>query len=199
MIRSSHRLWLRASAPCLVVGMTLLVDWAGLVRCWADAGKSKRPSTGPSAPASVAKPAVGSEAIASPEMAGVRQITFDDLKLDLKKNKGYDSSLLTARVKQLEGKSVCIRGFLYPTHQQSEITQFVLMYDDCPPVDHCIVVEMAPPSTIDFVVHAIDVEGVFSIRELKGPDGKVHAIYHMEGKKVRPVPGILAPPSRCGC
>jgi hypothetical protein len=199
MIRSSQRLWYWGSTQFLVLGMTLFVGWAGLVRCWGVEGKSNRPSTAPSETASSAKAGVEGKSDDSPWADQIKEITFDDLKLDLKKGKEYDASLLTEKVKQLVGKHVRIRGFLYPSFKQSGITQFVLVYDDCPPVDNCIIVEMVPPNTIDYVVHAIDVEGIFSIRELIAPDGKVHAIYHMDGKEVRLVPGVRAPRSKCGC
>jgi hypothetical protein len=49
------------------------------------------------------------------------------------------------------------------------------------------------------VNHAIDVEGVFSLREYKTPEGKVIAIYRLEGKKVELVPGVKPPRSKYGC
>jgi hypothetical protein len=199
MIRSSQRLWYWGSTQFLILGMTLFVGWAGLVRCWGDEGKSNRPSTAPSETASSAKAGVERKSDDSLWADQIKEITFDDLKLDLKKEKDYDASLLTEKVKQLEGKPVRIRGWIYPSFQAKGITRFALVYDDCYLVDNCIVVEMTPPATIDYVVHAIDVEGIFSIRELTAPDGKVHAIYHMEAKKVRLVPEVRAPRSRCGC
>lgn len=199
MIGRSRWLGFLGSARYFALAVMLL----GFVsfRCWAGEGEGDRPAVDLPRAASSSKAGVERKSDDSPWAEQIKEITFDDLKLkiDLKKRADYDSSLQTEKVKQLEGKPVRIRGFLFPSFKQSGITQFVLVYDDCPPVDNCVIVEMVPPNTIDFVVHAIDVEGIFSIRELKGPDGNVLAIYHMDGKKVRLVPGVRPPRSKCGC
>ncbi len=49
----------------------------------------------------------------------------------------------------------------------------------------CIVVEMLPPATTSFTVRPVSVEGNFSVRELKGPDGNYLAIYHLDGMQVK--------------
>ena len=126
------------------------------------------------------------------ERAAVKEVTFDAIKLELKKGDPYDSSLLTDKVKQLDGKPIRIRGYILPSFQQSGIKQFVLVRDNMECcfgpgalLHDCILVEMVAPATADFTVRPVSVEGTFTIRELLGPDGKHLAIYHLDGEKVR--------------
>ncbi len=123
-----------------------------------------------------------------------KDVTFDDVKLELKKGDPYDSSLLTDKVKKLDGKSIRIRGYILPSFQQSNIKQFVLVRDNMECcfgpgalLHDCIIVEMTPPATATFHTRPVSVEGVFSIRELK-LDGKYLAIYHLDGKDVKSAP-----------
>src|SRR5262245_33336943 len=165
MIQRSDRLWFQTSILCLVLGTTLFVGWAGLVvRCRGDEGKKDSASTDKPKTASDAKAGIDKKSGDAPWADSIKEITFDDLKLDFTEKKDYDASLLTEKVKQLEGKPVRIRGWIFPTFKQNGITQFVLVYDDCLSVDNAIIVEMTSPATIDYVLHAIDVEGIFSIR-----------------------------------
>ena len=120
-----------------------------------------------------------------------KDITFDDIKLELKKGDPYDPSLLTDKVKSLDGKPIRIRGFILPSFQQSGIKQFVLVRDnqECcfgpgALLHDCIIVEMVSPATADFSTRPVSVEGVFTLKELK-LDGKYLAIYHLDGKDVK--------------
>jgi hypothetical protein len=129
-----------------------------------------------------------------------REVTFDDLKLGLTREKTYDASQLTEKVKQLDGKTIRIRGFIYPSVCERTVSQFVLARDyDADVMDAALLVDLAPPVIVNFVLHAIDVEGIFSLREYKTPEGEVYAIYHLAGKKVELVPGVKVPRSKNGC
>jgi hypothetical protein len=126
------------------------------------------------------------------EASKVKEVTFDDIKLELKKGDPYESSLLTDKVKQLDGKPIRIRGYILPSFQQSGIKQFILVRDNMECcfgpgalLHDCIVVEMVAPATATFTVRPVSVEGKFSIAELKGPDGNYLAIYHLDGKQVK--------------
>jgi hypothetical protein len=79
-----------------------------------------------------------------------------------------------------------------PSFQQDGIKQFILVRDNMECcfgpgalLHDCIVVEMTPPATAGFTVRPVSVEGIFSIREVKGVDGKHLAIYHLDGKEVK--------------
>lgn len=129
---------------------------------------------------------------ANAEKAAAKDVTFDDIKLELKKGEPFDPSCLTPKVKGLDGKAIRIRGFILPSFQQSGIRQFVLVRDnqECcfgpgALLHDCVLVEMIPPATTEYSTRAVSVEGAFSIRELKGPDGKHLAIYHLDGIEVK--------------
>ena len=129
---------------------------------------------------------------ADPRGGGVKEVTFDNIKLEMEKDEPYDSSKLTEEVKKLDGQNIRIRGYILPSFQQSGIKQFILVRDNMEccfgpgaMLHDCVVVEMIPPATADFTVRPVSVEGNFTIRELKGPDGNYLAIYHLDGKQVK--------------
>jgi hypothetical protein len=122
----------------------------------------------------------------------VKEITFDDVKLELQKGDPYDPSRLTEKVKGYDGKAIKIRGYILPSFQQNGIKQFVLVRDNMECcfgpgalLHDCIIVEMIPPATTSFSTRPVSVEGMFTIRELKAPDGSYLAIYHLDGKEVK--------------
>jgi hypothetical protein len=134
-----------------------------------------------------------SGAVVAAELKGVKEVTFDDVKLDMKKGDPYEASLLSDKVKQLDGKSIRIRGYILPGFQQTGITQFVLVRDNMEccfgpgaMLHDCILVEMVAPASTSFTVRPVSVEGKFSIREVKDPvNGNYLAIYHLDGKEVK--------------
>jgi hypothetical protein len=131
-------------------------------------------------------------AVALAADSSVKEITFDEIKLELQKGDAYDSKVLTDKVKNLDGKAIRIRGYILPSFQQNGIKQFILVRDNMECcfgpgalLHDCIVVEMLPPATATFTVRPVSVEGNFSVRELKDPDGNYLAIYHLDGKQVK--------------
>lgn len=124
--------------------------------------------------------------------AKTREITFDNIKLELKKDQPFKRDLLTAEVKKLDGASVRIRGYILPSFQQSGLKQFVLVRDNMEccfgpgaALHDCILVEMVGDASTDFTVRPVAVEGTFAVREFVGPNGKHLAIYHLDGKEVK--------------
>lgn len=140
-------------------------------------------------------PMVGLIAHAAERRSGgkVNDVTFDDVKLEMEKDDPYDSSLLTEKIKQLDGKEIRIRGYILPSFQQTGIKQFILVRDNMEccfgpgaMLHDCIVVEMVSPAETSFTVRPVSVEGKFSIREFKDPvNGKYLAIYHLDGREVK--------------
>jgi len=125
------------------------------------------------------------------EAAGAKEVTFDAVKLNLRKGDAYHPSPLTKQVQQLDGQQIRIRGYILPSFQQSGIKQFVLVRDNMECcfgpgalLHDCILVEMIAPATTEFTVRPVSVVGTFTIREIKGPDGNYLAIYHLDGKAV---------------
>lgn len=122
------------------------------------------------------------------------EITFDDLKLDLKKDEPFVPEKLTDRVKQLHRKTVRVRGWILPSSvfQQRGIKNFVLVRDNMEccfgpgaALYDCILVEMDEGRTAEFTTRPVTVEGVFEHREFKYPDGKQYAIYYMRARSVK--------------
>jgi hypothetical protein len=145
----------------------------------------------PAAPDSEPPPAPESESDSERERDQVVLITFDDLELKMEKDSVFDPSLLTDRVKELLDRRVRIRGFIYPSiMQQTGITEFPLVKNtQCKfgpggIAHHLIRVEMQEGSSTSFTVRPIAVEGLLSLRPLKGYDDNTWAIYHMVGEKV---------------
>jgi hypothetical protein len=126
------------------------------------------------------------------ERKSTREITFDTLKFDIEKGEPFKRSMLTPAIEKLEGQRVRIRGYMLPSFQQSGITQFVLVRDNMEccfgpgaALYDCIIVEMVNDQSCNFSVRPIAVEGVFAVREFKGPDDMHLAIFHLDGERVR--------------
>ena len=121
-----------------------------------------------------------------------REVTFDDIKLDMEKGAPFTRDLLPKRVTALDGERIRIRGYILPSFQQSGLTQFVLVRDNMEccfgpgaALHDCIVVRMLPGRDADFSIRPVAVAGTFHVDELKGPDGRHLAIYALDGEDVR--------------
>ena len=129
------------------------------------------------------------------------EINFDDLKFDIEKDQPFEEKMLNEDVKSLEGKKVKIRGYILPAtlFKEKGIKQFVLVRDnqECcfgpgAALFDCIMIEMLPGKTTDFVTRPVTVEGKFKIDTEtyrypggKGPRGASHlAIFKIAGQKV---------------
>jgi len=124
--------------------------------------------------------------------AGFREITFDDIKLEMEKGAPFTRELLPERVTALAGTPIRIRGYILPSFQQTGLTQFVLVRDnqECcfgpgAALHDCIVVRMRPGKTAAFSIRPVAVAGTFTIDELRAPDGTHLAIYALAGEEVR--------------
>ncbi len=124
---------------------------------------------------------------------GTKEINFDDIKLELKKDEPYKKSVhLTDKVEKLDGQHIRIRGWILPGYQASGIKQFVLVRDnkECcfgpgAALYDCILVDMEEGKSTSFTTRPVAVEGTFTLSEFKGPDGRQLAIYHLVGEKVK--------------
>jgi hypothetical protein len=120
-----------------------------------------------------------------------RDISFDDIKLDLKKGDPFSRDLLPTRVTSLETTPIRIRGYILPSFQQTGLTQFVLVRDNMECcfgpgalLHDCVVVRMKPGKTATFSIRPVAVTGTFRVDELRGPDGRHLAIYALDGEAV---------------
>ncbi|HRX80104.1 MAG TPA: DUF3299 domain-containing protein, partial [Pirellulaceae bacterium] len=120
-----------------------------------------------------------SNAWASDDVAKTQDLTFDDIKFDIKKDAPFKREMLTEKIESLDGSVVKIRGYILPSFQQKGIKQFVLVRDNMEccfgpgaALYDCILVEMAPGKSASFTVRPVSVEGKFEVSEFIGPDGK---------------------------
>ena len=134
-------------------------------------------------------PAVAAPASVRP--TAPRDISFDDIKLDLKKGDPFSRDLLPTRVTALETTPIRIRGYILPSFQQTGLTQFVLVRDNMECcfgpgalLHDCVVVRMKPGKTASFSIRPVAVTGTFRVEELRGPDGRHLAIYALDGEAV---------------
>jgi hypothetical protein len=156
---------------------------------WVGCGTPQPPATDrPPAPGpgTAARVPLGSAA------STIREITFDDIKLEMQKGEPFTRDRLTPRVAELERQRVRVRGYILPSFQQSGLTQFVLVRDnqECcfgpgAALHDCVVVRMQPGRTAEFSIRPVAVEGRFRVEELRGPDGKHLAIYALDGESVQ--------------
>ena len=159
-----------------------------LACCLAGCG-GPRPEPPPVA-ANPTPPAPPAAAVA--RTADVRDISFDDLKLDMQKGDPFTRDLLPKRVTALEQERIRIRGYILPSFQQTGLTQFVLVRDNMEccfgpgaALHDCVVVRMVPGSSTSFSIRPVAVTGTFKVEELRGPDGRHLAIYALDGEDVQ--------------
>jgi len=143
-------------------------------------------------PSSVAKQAIRPDAAVSRWPPGRLDITFDDIKFDMRKGEPFARRMLTDRIEQLHGRAIRIRGYILPSFRQRGITEFVLVRDNLEccfgpgaALFDCIVVHMEAGRDVSYTVRPVTVEGTFAIEELTGVDGIHLAIFRITGRRVR--------------
>jgi len=131
-------------------------------------------------------------AAAENEETTTRVTTFDDVKFDMKKGDPFLRTMLPAKIEQMKGTKIRIRGYMLPSFKQKGITEFVLVRDNMEccfgpgaALYDCILIHMSPGSSASFSTRPITVEGVFTIEEFKDPDGKHLAIYRLDANSAQ--------------
>jgi hypothetical protein len=170
------------TGPCRRAALVVVASIA--IGCGGPTDAPSRP-TGGDAPRTEQRPTP-----AAP--AAIREITFDDIKLELQKGEPFSRDRLTDRVNALDRQRVRIRGYILPSFQQSGLTQFVLVRDnqECcfgpgAALHDCVVVRMQPGRAAEFSIRPVAVAGTFRVEELRGPDGRHLAIYALDGESVQ--------------
>lgn len=187
-----------AAAAVLLLGM---MPWPGLAA--AEQSPATRPANPPqdrvasngAATQGIARPQTDSDRSSTESRIAKGDITFDDLKFDIEKDEPFLREKLTEQIERLHGKRVKLRGYILPStlYKETDIDQFVLVRDnqECcfgpgAALFDCVIVEMVPGRTTDFVTRPVTVEGVFKIQEYKYPDGSGHfAVFRIDGERVR--------------
>jgi hypothetical protein len=178
-----------ATAPAVAVAACVV----GLLGCGRppDAAAPARPA--PAQETVATPPQAAALPVANPSRAAApRDISFDDVKLEMQKGEPFTRDRLTPRVTALEGSRVRIRGYILPSFQQTGLTQFVLVRDNMEccfgpgaALHDCVVVRMVPGKTAEFSIRPVAVTGTFRVEELRGPDGRHLAIYALDGEGVQ--------------
>ena len=124
------------------------------------------------------------------------------MSFKIEKDAKFKPALLTDEIKKLDGVKVKLRGYILPStlFKETNIDQFVLVRDnqECcfgpgAALFDCVIVEMVPGNTTDFVTRPVTVEGKFKIDTEKykypngvGPRGASHfAIFKIDGVNVK--------------
>lgn len=122
---------------------------------------------------------------------GKFDITFDHIKFDIPEDEPYASTMLTDQIRQLDGQQVKLRGYIRPSFKQRDLKNFIFVRDDkecCfgpgAALFDCVVVKLAKGKETDYTVRPVAVSGKFVLKEYKGPDGNVWAIYRMKDAEV---------------
>ena len=120
-----------------------------------------------------------------------KEISFDDLVFEMEKGGKFERSMLTEKILQMNGERIRIRGFIRPAFKETGISKFVFVRDnqECcfgpgAALYDCILVELGGEKTTDYTVRPITVLGTLYMKEFKGPDGNIWAIYRMKNASV---------------
>lgn len=129
-------------------------------------------------------------------------ISFDDLKFEIEKDEAFDAKKMTDTLRFLNGRTVKLSGYILPStlFKETDINEFVLVRDnqECcfgpgAALFDCVMIEMAPGITTNFVTRPVTVKGKFVFDPKKyqyppgvGPKGASHfAVFRIEGVQVR--------------
>ncbi len=117
----------------------------------------------------------------------ILEITFNDLKFDIEKGGDFEDSMLTDKIRQLDGRKVRIRGFMLSSAFKTGLKGFVLLQNDTCPyggpealVYHNVMIELTPGQTTEYTIRPLTVEGTFAIRPFPD-DGSFRelSVYYM--------------------
>ena len=108
---------------------------------------------------------------------------------------GDPADAIPDTARELDGRSVLLKGYIYPGKQQHGITQFLLVRDqgDCcfggnPKITDRVLVQLddpAHPKGIDFSPRLTKIAGKFVVRPTISPGLDGGVLYHLEAAFVR--------------
>jgi hypothetical protein len=118
-------------------------------------------------------------------------ITYDDLNTEMPQDVKWEPKYLTDRIKELEGKTVKIAGFMLADFRTKGITEFVMLKNtECKfgpggSAHHVVLVHLGPGEETRYTTRAVTVEGVLQLKPWDGPDGNTWALYELRDGVVR--------------
>lgn len=136
------------------------------------------------APAGPAEPGVNAK------QGAAIPISFDDLALNLPMGATYRESHLTPRAKELIGKQVAIRGYMWSELTTTTLRRFPFLRNpECPfgpgaNAEHVIDVEMEEGKTTEYTTQPVTVVGILTATPYIGDDGTAWAIFRIVARRV---------------
>lgn len=116
-----------------------------------------------------------------------RDLSFEQLNIDLPPDSVYEPWMLPLRIEELTGQRVRLRGFMCAAiFQLHNIREFPLMREkECPygpggQAHHVAEVELKAGVTTEFTTDEVCIEGVFRVKPYNGPNGKTWSLYRLE-------------------
>ena len=151
----------------------------------------KQKATESSAKSKTAKPKQGQTKALPPANDGEYDLSFDNLKFEMEKGDTFKRSMLTEKIKNYDGATVTLRGYIRPSFSQSGLKKFIFVRDnkECcfgpgAALYDCVLVTLAKGKETDYTVRPITIEGKFVVKEYER-HGQVWAIYRMGDVKVK--------------
>ncbi|MDC0936072.1 DUF3299 domain-containing protein [Pirellulales bacterium] len=183
----------RATCGLISIGaLAAIAVVSGAVGCRESASRAESSAPGAQSHESANADATGDGATGDGASAGIKEVTFDNVKFDMPVEATFQREMLTQEIEQLLGKRIRIRGYMLPSFRQSGIKQFVLVRDNLEccfgpgaALYDCMLVTMEGDATTDFSIPPVTVEGTLRFEEFKDPINDTHlAIYRLEGETV---------------
>ena len=123
---------------------------------------------------------------------GVTEVTFDDIKFEMEKTETFKREMLTEFINDLNGSRINIRGYIRPSTRQKGLTKFVFVRDnkECcfgpgAALFDCVLVKLTKGEKSDYTVRPVTVEGDFYVKEYRGPDGRIWAVFRIKNGVVK--------------
>ncbi len=114
---------------------------------------------------------------------GYERISYEQLQPD----EDSPGQIMPPSVKELDGKRVFIKGYVYPGAKQAGIKQFVLCRDngDCcfggnPKLTDMILVDLVDPMRLTYSRRLQKLAGTFRVKPSQGTDGLGGVLYQLE-------------------
>ena len=111
---------------------------------------------------------------------------------DLQPAEGDPATSVPDSARQMDGRDVLLKGYIYPGKQQQGLVQFLLVRDqgDCcfggnPKITDRVLVQLADPVGIDFTPHLTKVAGRFRVQPAGTADLAGGVLYHLDEARLR--------------
>lgn len=105
---------------------------------------------------------------------------------------GDPATAVPDSAREMNGREVLLKGYIYPGSRQRGITEFLLCRDqgDCcfggnPKITDRVLVQLADPAGIEFTSRLVKIAGRFQVRPAGAPEIGGGVLYHIEDARAR--------------